>query len=199
MQVDLARGYSHPQLHNLSAKVSLDAVEALTEHEPLPLANCTRTARRFRGNQFVMNETKVAAIRISANGWEAGILHGLQVRCRDWCCPFMRQQCMLIVILLNQHSPAQHSIPDQSIPCHTIGMAWHGIHAKQLARQVLTHVVVPLQDVIASSPPSVILMELNPSQMEAVGLADAATLLQQLYDMGYTDISHSGWGLYVAL
>lgn len=49
-----------------------------------------------------------------------------------------------------------------------------------------------LQDVIAMSPPSVILMELTPSQMEAVGLADAATLLQQLYDMGYTDISHSG-------
>ena len=78
-------------------------------------------------------------------------------------------------------------------------MAWHGIHAQQQGRQVLTHVVAPLQDVIASSPPSVILMELNPSQMEAVGLADAATLLQQLYDMGYTDISHSGWELYVAL
>ncbi len=81
MQVDLARGYSHPQLHNISAKVSLDALEALAEHEPLPLANCTRTARRFKGNQFVLNETKVAAIRISANGWEASILHGLQV-CR---------------------------------------------------------------------------------------------------------------------
>ena len=81
IQVDLARGYSHPQLHNMSAKVSLDALEALAEHEPLPLANCTRTARRFKGNQFVLNETKVAAIRISANGWEASILHGLQVGC----------------------------------------------------------------------------------------------------------------------
>lgn len=81
IQVDLARGYSHPQLHNVSAKVSLDALEALAEHELLPLANCTRTARRFKGNQFVLNETKVAAIRISANGWEASILHGLQVCC----------------------------------------------------------------------------------------------------------------------
>jgi len=81
IQVDLARGYSHPQLHNMSAKVSLDALEALAEHEPLPLANCTRTARRFKGNQFVLNDTKVAAIRISANGWEASILHGLQVCC----------------------------------------------------------------------------------------------------------------------
>ena len=49
------------------------------------------------------------------------------------------------------------------------------------------------QDVITQSPPSVILMELTPSQMQAVGLADAATLLQQLYDLGYTDISHSGY------
>lgn len=37
-------------------------------------------------------------------------------------------------------------------------------------------------------------MELTPSLMEAVGWADAATLLQQLYDLGYTDISHSGYG-----
>jgi len=50
-----------------------------------------------------------------------------------------------------------------------------------------------VQDVITQSPPSVILMELTPSQMQAVGLADAATLLQQLYDLGYTDISHSGY------
>lgn len=49
-----------------------------------------------------------------------------------------------------------------------------------------------LQEVIVSSPPSVILMELAPSQMDAVGLADAATLLQQLYHLGYTEISHSG-------
>ena len=52
---------------------------------------------------------------------------------------------------------------------------------------------VLVQDVITQSPPSVILMELTPSQMQAVGLADAATLLQQLYDLGYTDISHSGY------
>ncbi len=52
---------------------------------------------------------------------------------------------------------------------------------------------VHVQDVITQSPPSVILMELTPSQMQAVGLADAATLLQQLYDLGYTDISHSGY------
>ena len=52
---------------------------------------------------------------------------------------------------------------------------------------------VLVQDVITQSPPSVILMELTPSQMQAVGLADAATLLQQLYDLGYTDVSHSGY------
>ena len=44
-----------------------------------------------------------------------------------------------------------------------------------------------------SSPPSVILLELAPPQMDTVGLANAATLLQQLYDLGYTEISHSGW------
>lgn len=49
-----------------------------------------------------------------------------------------------------------------------------------------------VQDVITQSPPSVILMELTPSQMQVVGMANAATLLQQLYDLGYTDISHSG-------
>ena len=49
-----------------------------------------------------------------------------------------------------------------------------------------------MQEVIVASPPSVLLMELAPSQMDAVGLADAATLLQQLYDLGYTEISHSG-------
>ena len=54
------------------------------------------------------------------------------------------------------------------------------------------HHVNGLQEVIMSSPPSVILMELAPSQMDTVGLADAATLLQQLYDLGYTEISHSG-------
>ena len=50
-----------------------------------------------------------------------------------------------------------------------------------------------VQDVITRSPPSVILLDLLPAQMAAVGLAGAATLLQQLYDMGYTEISHSGW------
>ena len=80
MQVDLARGYSHPQLHNLSATAGMRVSEASwAEHEPLLLANCTRAAQRFRADQFVVNETKVAAVRISTNGWEASILNGLEV------------------------------------------------------------------------------------------------------------------------
>ncbi|KAL3159283.1 hypothetical protein ABBQ32_011245 [Trebouxia sp. C0010 RCD-2024] len=125
-QVDLARGYSHPQLHNVSAVGSSRASAAAAGHEQWPWVKCTKAAQRCKGALFVANETKIAAVRISANGWDAGILHGLQ-------------------------------------------------------------------EVIMSSPPSVILMELAPSQMEAVGLADAATLLQQLYQLGYTEISHSGY------
>ena len=55
------------------------AVEAAAEHEQRPLAECTRTAQRCKGDHFVANETKIAAVRISANGWDASILHGLQV------------------------------------------------------------------------------------------------------------------------
>lgn len=49
-----------------------------------------------------------------------------------------------------------------------------------------------MQEVITRSPPSVILLELNPLQAAAVGSGDAPSLLQHLYDLGYTDISHSG-------
>lgn len=77
--MDFARGYSHPQLHNLSADGSNMAVEVAVEHEQGPLAECTRTAQRCKGDHFVANETKIAAVRISANGWDASILHGLQV------------------------------------------------------------------------------------------------------------------------
>lgn len=63
----------------MSAKGSISAVEASAEHEQLPVGNCTRTAQRYKGTQLVANETKIAAIRISTNGWEASVLHGLQV------------------------------------------------------------------------------------------------------------------------
>lgn len=58
-----------------------------------------------------------------------------------------------------------------------------------------SHHCVHVQDVITRSPPSVILLELNPLQMTAVGAGDAPTLLQDLYDLGYTDMSHSGYAL----
>lgn len=78
--MDLARGYSHPQLHNLSAVGSSVAVEPpASEHDQRPLAACTRTAERCKVEHFVANETKIAAVRISANGWDGSILHGLQV------------------------------------------------------------------------------------------------------------------------
>ena len=77
--MDLARGYSHPQLHNLSADGSSMDAEAAAEPEQRPLTECTRTAQRCKGDHFVANETKIAAVRISANGWDASILHGLQV------------------------------------------------------------------------------------------------------------------------
>ena len=56
-----------------------------------------------------------------------------------------------------------------------------------------------VQEVITRSPPSVILLELNPLQMTAVGAGDAPTLLQDLYALGYTDISHSGCALWPQL
>lgn len=79
-QVDLARGYSHPHLHNMSARSSSDAAGAASGAEGLLLAPCTRTAQRFRGEGYLGNTTKVAAIRIGANGWEADIVAGLGVR-----------------------------------------------------------------------------------------------------------------------
>ncbi len=51
-----------------------------------------------------------------------------------------------------------------------------------------------MQDLIATRPPGVILMELYPASMDRLGDAqeDAADLVQRLYDWGYSDISHSG-------
>ena len=80
IQVDLARGYSHPQLHNVSAVGGSRGSATAAGHEQRPWVECTRTAQRCKGSDFVANETKIAAVRISANGWDASVLHGLQVR-----------------------------------------------------------------------------------------------------------------------
>ena len=51
-----------------------------------------------------------------------------------------------------------------------------------------------MQDLIATKPPGVILMELYPQAMNRLGDSDgdAAELVQRMYDWGYSDISHSG-------
>lgn len=51
-----------------------------------------------------------------------------------------------------------------------------------------------MQDVLMrKTPPGAILLELYPGDLEAHGYpGGAAALLQQLHDLGYTDMSHSG-------
>ena len=77
------------------------AVEAAADHEQQPLDECTRIAERCKGDHFVANETKIAAVRISANGWDASILHGLEVNaatCR--AAPWQSLPCSQLRALL---------------------------------------------------------------------------------------------------
>ena len=59
---------------------------------------------------------------------------------------------------------------------------------------ILTKVWRAMQEVLTrQTPPGVILLELHPHDMEAHGYeGGAVAMLQSLYALGYTDISHSG-------
>lgn len=103
-QVDVARGYSHPHLHNMSAKTSADAASSEAQQPGLTLLECTRTAQRLRGDSIIGNTTKIAAVRIGANGWEADIIAGLgvsavlcelyQCQCKSSCDNECHETCL---------------------------------------------------------------------------------------------------------
>lgn len=45
---------------------------------------------------------------------------------------------------------------------------------------------------MATRPPPIVVLELRPTAMQAAGWADPGTVLQRMWEWGYTDISHSG-------
>ena len=63
----VAQGYGHPAHYRLSE-------------------SCNATASRRRGSAFVGPDVQVGALRISASGWEALVIQGLQVPPTPRCC-----------------------------------------------------------------------------------------------------------------
>ena len=48
-------------------------------HEAASGGDCTRSGKRVAAASMVPNDVAVGAVRISANGWEAAVLEGLEV------------------------------------------------------------------------------------------------------------------------
>lgn len=65
VEVEVLRGYSSPQAHNLSAGSGAAG------------GACARVATRRRGEALVPPGTPVGALRVSAAGWEGWVLEGL--------------------------------------------------------------------------------------------------------------------------
>ena len=71
----------------------------------------------------------------------------------------------------------------------------HSLQSRPLFGPVFTIIVLTIaQEVFTGpKPPGVVLLELHPAAMEAHGFeGGAVALLQRLYSLGYTYISHSG-------
>lgn len=88
LQLDLARGYGHPELHALQSDLSATAPAAAPTSAVQPGggldrrwagSNCTRTARRAVATVAVPEGVEIGAVRISASGWEGAIVQGLKV------------------------------------------------------------------------------------------------------------------------
>ena len=52
----------------------------LQAHEAASGGDCTRSGKRWAASALVPDDVPVGAVRISANGWEAAVLAGLEVR-----------------------------------------------------------------------------------------------------------------------
>ena len=87
LQLDLARGYGHPNLHALQSDLSATAPAAAPTSAVQPGtgldrrwagSNCTRTARRAVATVAVPEGVEIGAVRISASGWEGAIVQGLK-------------------------------------------------------------------------------------------------------------------------
>lgn len=65
--------------------------------------------------------------------------------------------------------------------------------AKWLEEARSPDVYINAQELLASSPPGAIVVELLPHAIEDTGYdGGALQLLQQIYEWGYTHVSHSG-------
>ena len=69
---------------------------------------------------------------------------------------------------------------------------------KLLAVVQTQSVVLGMQELLEAAPPKAIMLELYPHSMPG-GPAEATLLLRQLYNMGYTVMSHSGLGKSAAM
>ena len=49
-------------------------------HEAASGGDCTRSGKRVAAAAMVPDDVPVGAVRVSANGWEAAVLEGLEVR-----------------------------------------------------------------------------------------------------------------------
>ena len=110
---------------------------------------------------------EIGAVRISASGRERSVIEGLKVG----------QSSTRAVV---------HS-------CKCI-LSSTGLHLRPFS--LLAHVQfrpadLGMQDILDKAPPKVIMLELYPHSMPG-GPAEATPLLRQLYNMGYTVMSHSG-------
>ena len=102
------------------------------------------------------------------------------MRARAPCVPCVRTRAR--ARHAQSHTHTQHT--------HTHTHTVHGTHTHTHGTQP-THT----QDVLFArpTPPGVLLLELMPGAIEATGYAGGGLrLLTELYDAGYTDVSHSG-------
>lgn len=77
-EVDVLRGYGHPNAHNLTAVAEASGGDGS--------GGCNRTALRRIGADLVPEDVEVGAIRVSVTGWEGWVMEGLAVRlqlCND--------------------------------------------------------------------------------------------------------------------
>lgn len=86
----------------------------------------------------------------------------------------------------------QGGITPSRLACHGMYMSMQG--RAWLSRRCSDMTWAVLQEVLTrQAPPGVVLMELHSQKLESNGFPGGAlTVLQTLYSLGYTEISHSG-------
>jgi len=164
-------------------------------HEAASGGDCTRSGKRVAAASMVPDDLPVGAVRVSANGWEAAVLEGLEVclvaptRCTlRWATAFaagsaeitLRVTCTSFCTLAE----------DTQVAIVMTTERW-GVWGLADVRHTEVWSLLP-QPLIARRPPGVILVELHPRRMARAGGGTAAALLGRMCELGYCDISHSG-------